>query len=173
MAKLLKVTATFKPPTFDYSKWKTLSDEKMREQLAKAVFVWIQAATAPIPVWSGASLATFQPLASEISYNLSIRGTRHGDFRGLGPAVGVAESEGSFEESKGVFKAIYATSLRHLIWNEYHNANTDPDPSLFGKLKNPGPYNFQEKGRAAALPIVKDVRMPMPVIKPGKTIRVK
>lgn len=168
----IRVKAKFEIPVLDFARWERDIATTMRENLAKAVFAWISAATAPIPSWSGASLATFQPLASEIGYQLNIYTSFYGKYLGLGPAVGVAQSEGKIEEKKGVYQATYATSLRHLIYNEYNNANVTPDPGLFWRLINPGPYQFQEKGKAAAEPIMGSIRPPKVNIKRGKVIRV-
>ena len=46
-------------------------------------------------------------------------------------ADSLAESQGklNLNEPPGHYTFTYQTSLPHLIWNEYHNANTDPDPT--------------------------------------------
>lgn len=167
----IKVKAIFRLPTIDGT-WKQKLADESRETLAKAVFAWITAATAPIPTWSGASLATFQHLASEINYNLSIRPTRNGTRFGLGPSAGIDASEGSFSESRGLYQATYATTLRHLIYNEFHNANIDPDPELVSSLRSPGPYDFQQKGNDAARPILSSIKVPPLQLRSGKVIRI-
>ena len=109
----------------------------------------------PIPVWSGASAATFTELAAAVAFPLGIVpsstapnrisfGTRHG--RG-----------GIITEPGKSFRFFYETSLGHLIYNEFNNAN------LVGfHLKHPGPYFFQQKGRDEFESFAKQARMPDP-----------
>ena len=66
----------------------------------------------------------------------------------------------------------YRTWLPWLIWNEYHNANVDPDPGLFGRLLKPGPYNFQVKGYEAFKQFSQAVDLPA-VSRYVKSVRVK
>ena len=54
------------------------------------------------------------------------------------------------DKTKGVYTFTYSTTLPWLVWNEYHDANVDPDPTKYpppAKLKKPGPYTSRP-GRA-------------------------
>jgi len=97
-----------------------------------------------IPVWSGASRATFSELASYVEYVISCSPV-HGAPNRI--ALGTDSGTAIFEPgtvSPGVYSFTYETTLPHLIINEYHDA------TQWGfRLKNPGPYHFQEKGRLA------------------------
>ena len=48
-------------------------------------------------------------------------------------------SDGGLEidRSKGTYHFHYATTLEHLIYNEFNNANITPDPGIFYRLTNP------------------------------------
>jgi hypothetical protein len=129
---------------------------------------WLEAVLAEIPVWSGASRATFVKLATAISYSLPVApaavNAAHGLFttRIDRTGKGSAQSEGELTASKetGEYTFTYSTTLPWLIWNEYHNANVEPDPTLFYRLIKPGPYNFQAIGARAFLRVADKVDLP-------------
>jgi len=166
----MKIKATFKVPRVDFAKYRARLQEVLGEAIVQAAFEWLGATTAAIPVWSGASLATFQPLASAIGFSLSVQPTAFTNRVGLG--LNNAVGEINTDTSKGLFTFTYSTTLEHLIYNEFNNANISPDPSLFARLLNPGPYKFQEKGLAAFKRVAADVRLPEPTYK-ITTIRVQ
>lgn len=157
---MIKFSAIYQVPKINLTAYKRILNDNFSKAIADAARVWLQATTVEIPVWSGASLATFAKLASDAGFSLG----------GITPVfnapsrigLGLSASQGALEgdNSKSIFKFTYATSLRHLIYNEFNNANASPDSTLFGTLKNPGPYRFQQKGQAAVLPILKDLRLP-------------
>jgi len=171
---MLKFTGTFNLPGIDVRAWKARVLVEMREQLKEVARAWLEAAMAPIPTWSGASLGTFRDLASEVDFSYSISPTSIGRTLGMGPAAGAAQSTGVFggDEKRGEFFFEYTTSLEHLIFNEFNNANTTFDPNIFHELRHPGPYRFQEKGRAAADAAMQDITLPLPTIKVVKTRRI-
>ena len=72
----------------------------------------------------------------------------------------------------GEYSFSYSTTLPWLIWNEYHNANVEPDPTLFGRLTKPGPYNFQAVGARAFMAFADKVDL-LPVAPYVKAQRVK
>jgi len=131
----------------------------MKEMLAQGLMEWLQVVIVEVPIWSGASRATFVKLAQHIDFSVPVSG---------GPAPvdrsgeGMAASKGEFEAdiNSGQYTFTYGTSLPWLIWNEYHNANIDPDPTLFAKLKKPGPYDFQTKGAAAFIHMTRLIDLP-------------
>jgi len=142
----MRFTASLAAPTLDLAGYRKALKAHMQEALAQAIVTWLAAVLEEIPVWSGASRATFIPLASRIQFNIPIT-PRVIDRRGVGIASAGGELE--IDEEKGRYAFEYRTWLPWLVWNEYHNANVDPDPGLFDKLLKPGPYNFQVKGYEA------------------------
>ena len=171
---MLKFTGTIQKPGIDVRAWKTRVITEMREQLKETARAWLEAAMAPIPTWSGASLGTFSELASEVEFSYSISPTSLGRTIGLGPAEGAARSSGVFggDEQRGEFFFEYTTTLEHLIFNEFNNANTTFDPNIFHGLRSPGPYRFQEKGNAAANVALQNTHLPLPTIKVVETRRI-
>jgi hypothetical protein len=155
----MKVTATFRAPRINLSKYKKALHDELASAITHAAFEWLGATTAIIPVWSGASLATFLPLATEIGFNVSIAPVPTAPNR---VSLGLSHGEGSLnmDADKGTYTFKYSTTLSHLIWNEFNNANVFPDPTLFGKLHEPGPYHFQQKGLNAFRQYAQHVRLP-------------
>lgn len=147
----MQFKATFEKPRLDLAAWRRQMAVEMETTLEIALVAWLSAATAPIPTWSGASLGTFSELAARVNFQLRISPTALGSKLGQGPDAGAAASKGTIDIDKrnGLFKAEYSTSLEHLIYNEFNNANAGGDPRVFARLKNPGPYGFLEKGASA------------------------
>ena len=117
---------------------------------------WLQATVlAEVPVWSGASRATFQALASSISVDIPIEPVAP-DRTGLGAAM----STGNFDDGKskpGRFVFRYSTTLPWLIINEYFDARQ------WGfHLTKPGPYQFQVAGQRAFIQSTRGVHLPDP-----------
>ncbi len=145
----MRFKATFVKPRIDFAKWRRALDDDIGMTLELAVVAWLNAATAPIPTWSGAARGTFSELAARVNFALSIQPTPLGAQIGLGAAAGRAASSGTLtnDPKRGIYQAEYSTSLEHLIFNEFNDGNTDP--RVFSRLKNPTPYGFLAKGNAA------------------------
>jgi len=165
----MKFTASLAVPLLDLSGYRKALHQHMQDMIAQAIVTWLAAVLDEIPVWSGASRATFIPLASRISHSVSIA---PGVISRIG--TGIASSAGGLEmdEQQGRYAFEYRTWLPWLVWNEYHNANVEPDPTLLGRLLKPGPYNFQVKGYEAFKQFSRTVDLP--IVAPYVTsIRVK
>lgn len=176
MAKrAFKLTGALHVIAIDKPRWLRETELRMADLLGQAIAAWLDAATAPIPAWSGASLGTFSKLAAEVGFRLGIAATPNGIRGGLGAGAGASASTGSVEISaaKGVYSFEYSTTLRHLIFNEYKNANVTPDPAVFSRLRRPGPYQFQEKGAEAFLAVAKEADLPYPRLTTKRTIRLR
>jgi hypothetical protein len=156
----MRIKATLRVPRVDFAKYRRALQEVLGDAIAQAAFEWLGATTAVIPVWSGASLSTFQPLASAVGFSLSVHPVSFQDRVGLG--LSNATGEIVADSNTGQFTFTYTTTLAHLIYNEFNNANISPDPTLFSRLLSPGPYRFQEKGLAAFKKVAEDVRLPDP-----------
>ena len=167
----MKFKAQFSVPHIDVSAYQKTLDRYMTQKIAEALLVWLEAVINEIPVWSGASRATFMKVAQRISFNIPIVPvTRSRISRGMDESTGGLEP---FEKGRYVF--YYSTMLPWLIWNEYHNANVDPDPTKWPppvELLKPGPYNFQFVGAKAFLRFADSVDLP--AVKPFvQGVRVK
>jgi hypothetical protein len=158
----MRLSATFRIPRFDLSGYQSDLKKALADAITKAAIAWLHATTTKIPVWSGASLGTFRQLASQVGFQVDISVARNAPER---INLGLQNSTGKLDVSEGGNGRVsftYGTTLAHLVYNEFNNANAVPDPTLFSKLKNPGPYNFQGAGEAAARASIEDVRLPDP-----------
>ncbi len=146
---------------FDLEGYKKRLHEHLSEEIARAAFVWLNTVLDEIPTWSGASRATFLALSQEVGFNLSIS-PKLGGAIGLGIGVGAAHGQGTMtaDVGKGEYSFKYSTDLPHLVWNEFNTPAGDPN--VFFRLKKPGPYRFQKKGKEAFERIAAEVRLPEP-----------
>lgn len=153
----MKFTGSLVNLRIDMTDYRQKLHEYLSEEIARAAFVWIEAVLSEIPVWSGASWATFLQLSREIGHTLSISpkainripyGQRHGD------GYITADSK------KGLYTFTYSTTLRWLIHNEFNSPESDPN--VWGHLKRPGPYHFQKVGQKVFEQLAGDIRLPSP-----------
>lgn len=155
----MKFKGTLKSFRIGMSAYQRRLHEHLSHEIAHAAFLWLTAVLQEIPVWSGASHATFLRLSREVGYQIVVQpkvvsrigyGQRHGD----------GEVEANPSTGQYIFR--YETTLPHLIHNEFNNANITPDPTLFYRLLKPGPYHFQQKGLKAFREYARTVRLPNP-----------
>jgi len=168
----MKFTVRFQVPSIRVNAWTAKLDATLDKQIGKAATVWLNATVLlAIPVWSGASRATFLKLARQVGFPLTITGIKASSNRysaagQAGPRLGFQQSRGEVSRgaTPGVFTFTYGTSLFHLVFNEFQDANASPRAGrLFARLKEPGPYNFQEIGKDAFEDYAKDaVELPSP-----------
>jgi hypothetical protein len=69
----MKFTGSFKAPRINVSAYRQKLQEVLGDAIAHAAFEWLGATVQEVPVWSGASRATFMPLASLIGFQVAIR----------------------------------------------------------------------------------------------------
>lgn len=149
----------FKSPDYRFEAYRRDLLKMLLEEVSAGAFQWLDAVLAVIPTWSGASRATFLSLSREIAYPLVINPTAFAPDR---TSLGQRTSGGDFDTSKlqqGIVTFTYTTQLKHLIYNEFNNANVTPDSTLFSRLLQPGPYGFQERGREAFERVMAGIEM--------------
>jgi hypothetical protein len=140
--------------------------EELLEDLTRVAFVWLNKVLAEVPQWSGASRATFLQLAREISYSLAI------DPKVISrESFGASHGKGKIttDPAKGLYTFTYSTDLKWLVSNEFRHNTAENDSTVFHRLRRPGPYHFQEKGKVAFEQAAKDVRLPSP----WKSLKIK
>lgn len=159
--------ATFRVPTIDTKRWLRDLKEEMTERVAQMAAGYLVGAMESIPKWSAASYMTFLELAREIQFSVdTTQVPMSGFWRNIANknrAEALSSSDGfiTIDEKKGIFTFTYSTSLKHLVYNEYNNANESPDQYLIAGLVQPGPYHFQEAAQKSALSDV-EVSIPQP-----------
>ncbi len=176
----MKFKGQFSIPRIDVAAYRNALDAHMKGMIAQGLMEWLEAVLAEIPVWSGASRATFVKLAQQINYDLPVEPAAVQAVHGLFTSridrtvEGMSQSEGSLTANKetGEYTFTYSTTLPWLIWNEYHNANVEPDPTLFYRLLEPGPYQFQIIGARAFLRFAENVNL-LPVKPFVRGVRVR
>lgn len=148
--------------------WLTLMDRRLSTHINRSAARWINSIVfSVIPIWSGASRATFVKLAREVNFPLSI-GSASPTSSGsdVSPMLGFRQSSGEVEKNKslGLYTFTYSTTLFHLVFNEQYDANSDKKAGkVFSELLNPGPYNFREVGREAFETYAREkARLPSP-----------
>jgi hypothetical protein len=155
----MKLTGTLSGPNLDLAGYLSKLDQVLTAAIQNAAREWLHATVVEVPVWSGASVATFLKLAAAVAFPLGVSPVTGAPNR---IPLGEGASTGSLEldKGKGRYTFTYGTKLAHLIYNEFNNANTSPDPTLFGHLLEPGPYNFHAKGKDAFDRAAGGVRLP-------------
>jgi len=154
----MRFTCDLELPDFDLGRYQQTLANHMESVIKQAARTWLRVASV-IPVWSGESKATFRPLADLVQFPLIITPARHALRR---PGISNDVGELNADVRRGLYDFQYATDLAHLIYNEFHNANIDPDPTLFSRLRNPGPYHFQRRALSAFQTYARNVRLPDP-----------
>lgn len=125
---------------------KVLLEAFVRDSTVQAARLWVRAAVDKIPVWSGASRATLQNLASAVGEHIDIDVKGNVDSR-IG--LGRLHSQGGIEKTGELsWTFFYETQLRYLIANETERV-APRTRGLFGSLIEPTPYEFREAGNRA------------------------
>ncbi|REJ65630.1 MAG: hypothetical protein DWQ31_16960 [Planctomycetota bacterium] len=158
----MKFKGTLRAPRVNLASYRAELHKRFSELIVEAAHQWLDATVVSlIPVWSGASVATFHKLARSVNFALTA------GHRPIAPdrrAEGMRNSEGglAIDRQAGTYHFEYGTTLDHLIYNELNNANVSPDATLFARLLNPGPYKFQEAGVKAFRRIAERASLPDP-----------
>jgi hypothetical protein len=170
MATQLRFSVKFRAPRIDETKYLQILAGRMENHVKRAATAWLNAIViSVIPIWSGASRATFSKLASAVGQPLSLGGISSNTAlissqpRRWGPRAGYSQSEGFIEIEKTRFTFTYQTTLFHLVFNEEFDGNANPVAGrVFSQLKQPGPYGFRAIGQEAFQEFARTIRLPNP-----------
>jgi len=117
-------------------------DAAISAQIRQAAREWLKAVILKVPIWTGTSMGSLQPLGAYLKvkvpdHYVAVR-------KGYGPSVGRANQEFSFSRKGYVWTFSFTEEVAHYLVNEYFNAN------LLGyKLITPGPYGSFYAGEVA------------------------
>ena len=159
----MRIRATLRQFSIDMNSYRRELHREMDRQIKEAARAWLHAVVAQtpgpsggkVPIWSGASAATFSELAAAVAFPLGITPSGTAPNRiSLGTKHGEGELVSNVDNG---YRFRYRTTLEHLIFNEFNNAN-----KVGFNLINPGPYDFQGKGKAAFENVAQDARLPNP-----------
>jgi hypothetical protein len=156
----MKFKGTLRAPRIDLTGYRAALHEEFSQAIVEAAHEWLDATVvALIPVWSGASVSTFYHLARAVGFSLMAGAAGVApDRRSEGRRAGDGGLE--IDRTKGTYTFKYETTLRWLIHNEFNTPDTDPN--VFYRLKQPGPYHFQQAGAEAFRQYAQEVRLPSP-----------
>ena len=166
----MKCKAKFQVPRIDLAAYRAKLKKHMTEEICYALSEWLKAviektAVGEMPVWSGASRATFLKLARQIEYDIDIEPEVASRIQqGMDASVGTLDPNKKGDDR---YTFTYTTTLPWLVTNENFNANLWPN----FRLRKPGPYQFQLAGIDAFEELAKDVKL-LPVATKVKSIRV-
>lgn len=133
------------------------TDARMRLASEDAARIWLEHAIPAVPVWSGASRATFEQLASVVGVPVPIDIAPNAPNR---TALGRLNSRGGIErDGKFGWRFYYENNLRYLAANETRNVQVGEYGVIWG-LRKPTPYNFQKAAEAAVREYAKTVKLP-------------
>lgn len=168
----MKFRIRLQTATIEMDQYLLRMDKILTKHLNRAAQTWLNATVLlAIPVWSGASHATFLKLARAVNHPLTITGIKKTAKKGIargtdGPRLGFQKSKGevSLGQTPGLYTFTYETDLFRLVFNEFNNANENKEAGrVFSALRNPGPYGFQAVGKAAFLDYTDNaVELPSP-----------
>ena len=95
------------------------TNAKRRLATEEAARIWLEHAIPAVPVWSGASRATFEQLADSVGVSVPIKIAPNAPNR---VALGRANSRGGIErDGNGAWRFYYENNLRYLAANETRN----------------------------------------------------
>ena len=161
----MKFTYKFTAYQFNMSAYRLRLSKHMSEWVKQAARDWLLATVITvIPTWSKASRATFQKLAREVGMAIPY-GPQESrkDREALGRSTST-DSGLRIKPSELRWHFRYHSTLRYLAYNEYNRVVYGQAPNVFSKkgLKNPTPYNFQDKGREAFEQFTRFTELPNP-----------
>lgn len=155
----MKFKPKYRSIRLNLAAYRKVLEAHLREAIAFSVFQYLSLVEETIPVYGGASRATFLYLAKAIDYHLPIN-PRAADTT----SEGIQASRGTVDVNPraGTASFTYQTALEHLIYNEHHDGNARPGPGQWGTLLNPGPYRFRPQALAQFLRFAAAVGLPNP-----------
>lgn len=155
----MKFTGSLVSFEIDMSKYEQKLHEELSKEIARVASVWLEVVLAEIPVWSGASWATFTKLSRALGSTLAISVSSKGLNR---ISYGQQHGDGALiaDRKKHEYLFEYSTDLKWLVHNEYNTP--DSDPNVWGRLKKPGPYFFQQVGQKVFNKMASEIRLPSP-----------
>ena len=137
-------------------------DDVMTQNAKDAAKSWLKTVTVLIPIWSRASIATFNELAENVGFDLKV-GTSVAATDRLGLGLSTGRGDLIIEKNKrwGFF---YETDLRYLAWNEFNKAKKGDGSGWYSSHRDgPGPLRFLEAGNNDFESFAREVKLPNPI----------
>jgi hypothetical protein len=153
--------------TLDMPKIKQRLFHEMIKINQKATRVWLTEAVfgTPIPLWSGASRASFSKLASQVGMYIPSGPRVSGCPFPRGHAFGMKFDRGTkveLEKGKFLVGFTFATRLPHLLYNESSGPNPGPYPAPWSRNVRFTPYHFANRAMRTWKRYAKRQKLPNP-----------
>jgi hypothetical protein len=128
---------------------------------------WVEEAVygTPIPIWSGASRASFARLAAKLGWYVPSGPRVKTCPFSRGHDFGMKYDGGTevYKNRKEWYVGFqYATKLPHLIYNESNSPNPGPYPQPWSTRVRYTPYNFEGRALKAWKKVAKKAKLPHP-----------
>jgi hypothetical protein len=137
-------------------------NEEMTETTKEAAKSWLRTVVVNIPIWSRASIATFNALAESVGFPLNV-GTPVSNVDRLGLGLSTGRGGLRIEKNKS-WKFFYETDLRYLAWNEFNKPKKGDGSGWYSTHRDgPGPLRFIDSGTADFESFSKEVKLPNPI----------
>ena len=140
---MFKIKARFSKLGIDTGRFTETLDTNMKEQIRQAAREWLRAVILKVPIWTGTSIGSLQPLGAYL--RVAVPNNYKVVRPGMGPSAGRAQQEFKFKREGNVWSFEFTEEVPHYLVNEYFNVNAT------GKfhLTTPGPYRSFAAGEAA------------------------
>ena len=137
-------------------------DSEMTDLTKEAAQSWLRTVVVNIPIWSRASIATFNALAEAVGFPLNV-GTPVSNVDRL--SLGLQTGRGGLRiEKNKSWKFFYETDLRYLAWNEFNKAVKGDGSGWYSTFRDgPGPLRFLDAGTADFESFAREAKLPNPI----------
>lgn len=140
---MFKIKARFSRLSISTSKYTATLDRNIQTQLRQAARAWLRAVILKVPIWTGTSMGSLQPLGAYL--RVAVPNNPKVTRSGYGPGIGKSKQEFKFERNGNIWSFSFTESVPHYLINEYFNANA----SGHFHLITPGPYHSFTAGENA------------------------
>ncbi len=153
-----RIKSKFVAITLNVDKVTKRQQTRIINAITFGIKAWVREAESIIPVYSGASRASLDQIASVVKVDVSTTPTTNAIKR-LGPAAiasrqaqARSDSRGEIQVNKDTIIFFYESTLQWLVDNELGNANDAVARS--GNLITPIPYNFIDRANQKATEVI-------------------
>jgi hypothetical protein len=140
---MLRIKARFAKLSLATNKYTATLDRNIQVQLRQGARAWLKAVILKVPIWTGTSMGSLQPLGAYL--RVAVPNNYKVVRSGYGPSVGKASQEFKFERNGNVWSFSFTEEVPHYLVNEYYNVNA----SGHFHLITPGPYHSFAAGENA------------------------
>jgi hypothetical protein len=139
---MFKIKARIAKLGIDTDKYNKTLDAAMQAQIRQAAREWLRAVILKVPIWTGTSMGSLQPLGAYLK--VAVPNNYKVVRPGYGPSVGKSLQEFKFDHKDHIWSFSFTEEVPHYLVNEYFNVN-----AAGLHLITPGPYHSFAAGERA------------------------